>query len=93
MLLPLRQRPNNSDRQRSHWHRQYPLSKAARLPLSYIEDILWATQNGAEALGLEDEKGCLTEGQKCGIVLIEGIERGADDELYLSEKSTARRLV
>ena len=57
------------------------------------ELILWATQNGAEALGLEDEKGCLTEGQKCGIVLIEGIERKADDELYLSEKSTARRLV
>lgn len=57
------------------------------------ELILWATQNGAEALGLEKEKGLLAEGQKCGIVLIEGIERGADEELYLTEKSTARRLV
>ena len=57
------------------------------------ELVMWATQNGAEALGIAGEKGSLEPGKQCGIVLIEGVERGADEELYLTEKSSARRLV
>lgn len=57
------------------------------------ELVMWATQNGAEALGIAGEKGSLEPGKQCGIVLIEGVERGADEELYLTERSSARRLV
>jgi cytosine/adenosine deaminase-related metal-dependent hydrolase len=52
----------------------------------------WATANGAEALGIADKKGSIEVGRQSGIVLIEGIERKDDGELYLTESSSARRL-
>lgn len=53
----------------------------------------WATANGAEALGIADKKGTIEVGRQSGIVLIEGIERKEDGELYLTCRSSARRLV
>ncbi len=65
--------------------------KAMReVPLKEL--ALWATRNGAEAIGIADEKGSIEVGRRSGVVLIEGIERGDDGELYLTDKATSRRL-
>ncbi|MBE6213142.1 MAG: cytosine deaminase [Rikenellaceae bacterium] len=53
----------------------------------------WATLCGAEALGVEADKGSVERGKHSGVVLIEGVTMEADGELYLTESSTARRLV
>lgn len=57
------------------------------------ELITWATQNGAEALGLGDEIGTVEEGYRSGIVLLEGITADTNGELWLTEKTTSRRLI
>ena len=56
------------------------------------ELVRWATWNGAEALGVQDEIGEIEIGRRSGIVLLEGIEADADGELWLTERSTSRRL-
>jgi cytosine/adenosine deaminase-related metal-dependent hydrolase len=53
----------------------------------------WATINGAEALGVEADKGSVERGKHSGIVLLEGVAMEADGELYLTDRSLARRLV
>ena len=57
------------------------------------ELLRWATINGAEALDLQAKLGSVEVGKRPGIVLIEGLERNADGELYLSERTVARRLI
>ena len=57
------------------------------------ELITWATQNGAEALGLGDKIGTVEEGYHSGIVLLEGITADTNGELWLTEKTTSRRLI
>ncbi len=56
------------------------------------ELVRWATWNGAEALGVQDEIGEIEIGRRSGIVLLEGIEADAEGELWLTERSTSRRL-
>lgn len=56
------------------------------------ELVKWATWNGAEALGVQAQVGELAIGRKSGIVLIEGIEADAEGELWLTERTTSRRL-
>ena len=56
------------------------------------EVVTWATWNGAEALGLQAQVGELAVGRTSGIVLIEGIEADAEGELWLTERTTSRRL-
>jgi imidazolonepropionase-like amidohydrolase len=53
----------------------------------------WATINGAEALGVEADKGSVERGKHPGIVLLEGVAMESDGELYLTDRSSARRLV
>ncbi len=67
------------------------LKSLSEVPLRHL--VRWATQNGAEALGIESEKGSLAQGKRCGLVLIEGIEPREDGELYLTDRSSAHRLV
>lgn len=55
--------------------------------------IRWATLNGAEALGLDGSLGSVEVGKRPGLVLIEGIERHNDGELFIGEATTARRLI
>jgi cytosine/adenosine deaminase-related metal-dependent hydrolase len=57
------------------------------------EVACWATINGAEALGVEADKGSVERGKHPGIVLLEGVAMEADGELYLTDRSSARRLV
>ena len=52
----------------------------------------WATINGAKALGIDSEFGSVEVGRKCGLVLLEGINRDTDGVLKLSERTTSRRL-
>ena len=52
----------------------------------------WATINGAKALGMDGEFGRIEVGRKCGLVLLEGIDRDTDGVLKLSERTTSRRL-
>lgn len=56
------------------------------------EVVKWATWNGAEALGMQAQVGELAVGRKSGIVLLEGIEADAEGELWLTERTTSRRL-
>lgn len=62
-----------------------------RLPLEVV--LHWATQSGAEALGLDDEIGSLEEGLAPGLVLLEGVDmftmRPKEDGTHI----TARRLI
>ncbi|MFK8055329.1 MAG: amidohydrolase family protein [Saprospiraceae bacterium] len=50
--------------------------------------IQWATINGAEALGLDDQLGSLSLGKRPGLVLIEGF----DNEGRFTPETTATRL-
>ena len=56
------------------------------------ELVRWATWNGAEALGMQDEIGEIEIGRRSGIVLLEGIEADADGELWLTEQTKSKRL-
>lgn len=56
------------------------------------ELVRWATWNGAEALGVQDEIGEIEIGRRSGIVLLEGIEADADGELWLTEQTKSKRL-
>lgn len=57
------------------------------------ELLTWATRNGAEALGLQEELGDVEVGRRSGIVLLEGITSDNEGELWLTEQTTSRRLV
>lgn len=57
------------------------------------ELVMWATQHGAEALGVADSKGSIRKGEAAGVVLIEGLRQDQAGELFLTEGSSARRLV
>lgn len=76
------------------------LKLMADVPLS--ERIKWATINGAEALGMEDEIGSVEVGKRPGIVLIEGVvprcygQKNKAEELLdldLTPAATSRRLI
>jgi imidazolonepropionase-like amidohydrolase len=56
------------------------------------EVLKWATINGAEALGLEQQLGSIERGKRPGVVLIDKVERRSE-ELYISADGVARRLV
>lgn len=60
----------------------------ADVPLEEL--LLWATASGAQAMGLEGQCGVLEVGQKCGVVLLEGVDW---PNQKLSEGATSRRLV
>ncbi len=56
-----------------------------------LEEIFkWATLNGAEAIGKENELGTLEVGKKPGIVLVENVDC---KNMKLTDKSFSRRLV
>ena len=55
------------------------------------EVVSWATWNGAEALGLQNEIGSVEVGRKASIILIEGIEQ-RDGELWMTQQTKTRRL-
>ena len=64
------------------------LKRLGDIPLS--ESLVWATANGADALGFGDNFGRLEVGKKCGLALIEALDY---DSLRLTEKSTCRRIL
>lgn len=41
------------------------------------EVLMWATRNGAEALGLSDGRGVLRVGSRCGLAVVEGVDLAA----------------
>jgi cytosine/adenosine deaminase-related metal-dependent hydrolase len=54
-----------------------------------LETLLtWATKNGAQALGFDDELGTIEPGKQPGLVLIEGVEKGR-----LGAAARSRRIV
>lgn len=57
--------------------------------ISFDTILRWATLNGAEALGFEDELGSIAVGKKPGLVLIENV----GTEFQLERVSRARRLI
>ncbi|WP_184550003.1 amidohydrolase family protein [Mucilaginibacter sp. FT3.2] len=61
--------------------KKFPALSTARL-------IEWATQNGAEFLGIDDEKGSLTPGKTPGLNLITGL-----DGLKITPESKVRKLI
>jgi len=56
--------------------------------VEFLSMIKWATINGAEALGFDQELGSLEAGKKPGIVLLENMEH-----FRLTENVTAKRLL
>ncbi len=54
------------------------------------EMLLWATWNGACALGMEDDLGSIEPGKHPGIVLLEGVDMNA---MKIGGDTRARRLV
>lgn len=56
------------------------------------EALMWATMNGALALGMEAETGSVEMGKRCGIVLIENLAMSGDG-LRLTADSRSRRLL
>ena len=55
-----------------------------------VERLVWATEGGAEALGLGDVFGRLAVGRRPGVVLIEGVDFEA---MQLRPSATSRRLI
>ena len=55
------------------------------------QSLMWATINGARALGVEREMGCGEGGKRPGLVRIEGVEDV--DGLRLTPTVAARRLI
>ena len=64
------------------------LKRLGNIPLS--ESLVWATANGAEALGFGDNLGRLEVGKKCGLALIDALDY---DTPRLTEKSVCRRIL
>ena len=58
--------------------------------ISLEEILVWATKNGAQMLGKEDELGSFEVGKKPGAVLIENIDW---ENFKLNENSVTRRLI
>lgn len=56
------------------------------------EALMWATLNGARALGMEAEAGSVAAGRRCGLVLVENLD-GRSGVLRLTPESRSRRLV
>ena len=54
------------------------------------EILTWACQNGAKAIGFENELGSFVVGKKPGVVLIDNIDW---NKFQLTDKSRSRRLV
>lgn len=52
------------------------------------EILQWATINGAQALGMDDELGSFTKGKKPGLVLLDNLHN-----TNITEKTTARRVL
>ena len=78
-----------SNWQLSVWEEIKTIRKyASYVPLNEL--ITWATKNGAEALGFDDELGTIEVGKKPGLVVLEGVRdvEGGHD----LEGSTSRRL-
>ena len=65
------------------------LKMFADTPLA--QSLMWATINGARALGVEREMGSVEVGKRSGLVLIEGVEDV--DGLRLTPTAAARRLI
>ncbi len=65
------------------------LKMFADTPLA--QSLMWATINGARALGVEREMGSVEVGKRPGLVLIEGVEDV--DGLRLTPTAAARRLI
>ena len=65
------------------------LKMFADTPLA--QSLMWATINGARALGVEREMGSVEVGKRPGLVLIEGVEDV--DGLRLMPTAAARRLI
>ena len=65
------------------------ISKAdSEIPLDTL--LTWATLNGAELLGFENELGSIEQGKKPGLVLIENVDT---ENMLLTEKSKPRRII
>lgn len=58
--------------------------------ISFETLLLWATKNGAEALGFEKQLGTIEKGKKPGLNLIKGIDI---DRMKLSDKAEVQKLV
>jgi len=58
--------------------------------ISFETLVTWATKNGAEALGMENEIGTIEKGKKPGLNLIQGMDL---QKIKLSDKVTVKRLV
>ena len=54
------------------------------------ERIRWATQNGAEALGITDWAGSFEVGKRPGAVLLEGVDFGS---MSLRADARTRRII
>src|SRR5690606_32244904 len=78
-----------SNWQLSIWEEIKTIRKYASY-VSLTELITWATKNGAEALGFEDQLGTIETGKKPGLVALEGIREM--DGHYDVEGSTSKRL-
>ena len=66
--------------------------KTIRKYASYVqltELITWATKNGAEALGFDDELGTIEAGKKPGLVVLVGIRE--ENGHYMLDNSVSRR--
>lgn len=64
------------------------LSLLPEIPLE--ERLRWATQGGAEALGIDDRCGRIESGMRPGLVLLEGVDYA---KMELTPQSHARRIV
>ena len=58
--------------------------------ISFETLLLWATKNGAEALGFEKELGTIEKGKKPGLNLIKGMDLA---RIQLTDKSDVQKLV
>ena len=65
------------------------ITKAApEIPLDTL--LTWATLNGAELLGFENELGSIEQGKKPGLVLIENVDL---ENLKFTAKSKSKRFI
>lgn len=56
--------------------------------IDFLQSIRWATLNGAEALGFDDQLGSIEVGKRPGLVLLQGM-----NNLRLTDSVTLKRLV
>lgn len=64
------------------------LKRLKHYPLDEL--LMWATANGAAALGLGSQLGQLEVGKRCGLVVVDALDY---EQLRLTERSTARRIL